>query len=76
MAEQVVISSDGQLGLVHTKEPDHLRRAVILRIGQLKDDRDNVRRYMESRANPGDFVPLRKLDKLLTITIIELEKAL
>lgn len=53
-----------------------LKSAVILRISELKDDRAAVRHRLEFDANAHEFAGLRKLDKLLTLTIIELEKSL
>lgn len=54
----------------------HLRSAVILRIGQLKDDRAIVRHALEYTVSGSDIAGYKKLDKILTLTIIELEKHL
>lgn len=53
-----------------------LKSAIILRIGELKDDRTNVRHRLEFDCNSSEFAALRKLDKILTRSIIELEKKL
>lgn len=53
-----------------------LKSAVILRISELKDDRAAVRHRLEFDCNANEFAGLRKLDKLLTVSIIELEKHL
>lgn len=80
MSEQLVIMPNGLMGLVNkpakAETKNKLRSAVILRIGQLKDDRQQVRHRLEYDANAKEFTALRRLDKLLTLTIIELEKHL
>lgn len=53
-----------------------LRAEIILRIGQLKDDRAIVRHRLEYDANANEIGGLRKLDTLITLSIIELEKHL
>ena len=53
-----------------------IKSAIILRIGELKDDRAIVRHRLEFDCNASEFAGLRKLDKILTLSIIELEKHL
>ncbi|MFA5172560.1 MAG: hypothetical protein WC426_13445 [Sulfuriferula sp.] len=65
-----------QVAVVARPHGKTLRAAVILRIGQLKDDRAIVRHRLEYDANANEIGGLRKLDNLLTLTIVELEKHL
>lgn len=65
-----------QIAAPARKQGHTLKSAVILRISELKDDRAAVRHRLEFDANRNEFAGLRKLDKILTLTIIELEKHL
>lgn len=75
--EEVGYTSDGQMFIKPPQKPRkdaHLRSEIIKRIGQLKDDRQIVRHRLEYDANRNEFAGLRKLNNILTASIIELEK--
>lgn len=72
--EVVAYTTDGQMFIKKDKPVNQLRSEIIKRIGQLKDDRQIIRHRLEWDANANELGALRKLDKILTLTIIELEK--
>lgn len=63
-----------QLTISKTKRQQ--KREIDERIIELYDDREIARHYLEMQLTPAERKAYKKLETLLTLTIIELDKHL